>query len=52
MRGKMLKMGFKAMLGQANTEIETVSAKEAANFLDDRSVQFVDVRETQEVENV
>ena len=51
MRGKMLKMGFKAMLGQANTEIETVSAKEAANFLDDRSVQFVDVRETQEVEN-
>ena len=47
----MLKRGFKALLGQANTEIETVSVEDAKTFIDSEGVLFVDVRETQEVQN-
>jgi len=47
----MLKMGFKAMLGEANAEIETVSAQKAREYVGDENVLFVDVRETQEVES-
>ena len=47
----MLKRGFKALLGQANTEIETVSVEDAKTFIDSEDVLFVDVRETQEVQN-
>ena len=47
----MLKKGFKALLGQANTEIETVSVEDAKTFIDSEDVLFVDVRETQEVQN-
>ena len=47
----MLKMGFKAMLGEANAEIDTVSAAKAREYVGDENILFVDVRETQEVEN-
>ena len=44
-------MGFKAMLGEANAEIDTVSAEKAREYVGDENILFVDVRETQEVEN-
>ena len=47
----MLRMGFKALLGQANTEIDTISIEEAKRHVGTESVLFVDVRETQEVQN-
>ena len=47
----MLKMGFKAMLGEANAEIDTVSAEKAREYVGDENILFVDVRETQEVES-
>jgi len=47
----MLRMGFKALLGQANTEIDTISVEEAKRHVGTESVLFVDVRETQEVQN-
>ena len=47
----MLKMGFKAMLGEANAQIETVSAEKAREYVGDENILFVDVRETQEVES-
>ena len=47
----MLKRGFKALLGQANTEIETVSVEDAKTLVNSEDVLFVDVRETQEVQN-
>ena len=47
----MLKMGFKALLGRANTEIETISVDEAKEHLASKDVLFIDVRETQEVQN-
>ena len=47
----MLKMGFKALLGQANTEIETISVDDAKRHLDSANVLFIDVRETQEVQS-
>ena len=47
----MLKRGFKALLGQANTEIETVSVEDAKKLVNSEDVLFVDVRETQEVQN-
>ena len=47
----MLKMGFKALLGQANTEIETISVDDAKRHLDSANVLFIDVRETHEVQS-
>ena len=47
----MLKMGFKAMLGKANAEIDTVSVEQAREYVGDENILFVDVRETQEVES-
>lgn len=47
----MLKMGFKAMLGKANAEIDTVSAEKAREYVGDENILFVDVRETQEVDS-
>ena len=47
----MLKKGFKAMLGEANAQIETVSAEKAREYVGDKNILFVDVRETQEVES-
>ena len=47
----MLKMGFKAMLGEANAEIDTVSVEQAREYVGDENILFVDVRETQEVES-
>ena len=47
----MLKMGFKAMLGEANAQIDTVSAEKAREYVGDENILFVDVRETQEVES-
>ena len=47
----MLKMGFKALLGQANAEIDTISIEEAKRQVGAEDILFVDVRETQEVQN-
>mgnify|MGYP001191187086 FL=1 len=47
----MLKMGFKALLGQANAEIDTISIEEAKCHVGAEDILFVDVRETQEVQN-
>ena len=47
----MLKMGFKALLGQANAEIDTISTEEAKRHVGSEDILFVDVRETQEVQN-
>ncbi len=47
----MLKMGFKALLGQANAEIDTISIEEAKRQVGAEDTLFVDVRETQEVQN-
>ncbi|HIC70535.1 MAG TPA: rhodanese-like domain-containing protein [Alphaproteobacteria bacterium] len=47
----MLKMGFEALLGQANTEIQTISVDDAKRHLESGDVLFIDVRETQEVQN-
>ena len=47
----MLKRGFKVLLGQANAEIETVSVEDAKTLVNSDDVLFVDVRETQEVQN-
>ena len=47
----MLKMGFKALLGRANTEIETISVDDAKEHLASKDVLFIDVRETQEVQS-
>ena len=47
----MLKRGFKVLLGQANAEIETVSVEDAKTLVNSEDILFVDVRETQEVQN-
>tara|TARA_Y100000758_G_scaffold225694_1_gene163322 strand:- start:404 stop:793 length:390 start_codon:yes stop_codon:yes gene_type:complete len=47
----MLKRGFKVLLGQANAEIETVSVEDVKTLVNSEDVLFVDVRETQEVQN-
>ena len=44
-------MGFKALLGQANAEIDTISIEEAKRQVGAEDILFVDVRETQEVQN-
>lgn len=46
----MLKHGFKQMLAEANAAIETLSVQEALDLVEDPSVQFVDVREANEVQ--
>ena len=38
----MLKMGFKALLGEANAEITTISAEEATGYIGNHDIQFVD----------
>ena len=47
----MLKKGFKALLGEANGEIDTISTEEAKRHVGSEDILFVDVRETQEVQN-
>ena len=47
----MLKKGFKALLAEANGEIDTISTEEAKRHVGSEDILFVDVRETQEVEN-
>ena len=39
------------MLGEANAEIDTVSVEQAREYVGDKNILFVDVRETQEVES-
>ena len=46
----MLKRGFKAMLAEANAEIETVSVQDLTYHLEDGDAMLVDVRETVERE--
>jgi rhodanese-related sulfurtransferase len=46
-----MKKGYKALLAEANAEIEAISATEAAALLGDDGVVFVDIREPAELEN-
>lgn len=50
-KNRMLKHGFKEMLAQANSAIETVSVQDLPYLLDDSDVVVLDVRETVEREN-
>jgi rhodanese-related sulfurtransferase len=45
-----LKVGYKALLAEAEQEIRTLSVEEARNLLDDDSVQFVDIRDIRELQ--
>ena len=44
----MVTKGFKAMLAEANSEVDAISAEDAISLMGDDDVVFVDVRETQE----
>ena len=46
-----MKHGFKAMMAEANAVIETISVRDALALAGDPDVQFVDVRETVELQN-
>jgi rhodanese-related sulfurtransferase len=46
-----MKKGYKALLAEANAEIEAISPADAAALLGDDSVVFVDIREAAELEN-
>lgn len=46
-----MKKGYKALLAEANAEIEAFSPTDAAALLGDDSVVFVDIREPAELEN-
>src|SRR4051794_25313022 len=45
-----LKKGFRALLDEANAEIETLSPQQAAKLLGDDSVAFVDLRDPRELQ--
>ena len=44
-----LKKGFKQLLAEANAAIETVSVQDAMKLANDPSVQFVDIRDANEL---
>lgn len=46
-----MKKGYKALLAEANAEIEAISPHEAARLLGDGDVVLVDIREPAELEN-
>ncbi|MET3792608.1 rhodanese-like domain-containing protein [Aquamicrobium terrae] len=45
-----MKKGFRALLDEANAEVEAISPDEAAALLGDESVTFVDLRDPREIE--
>jgi rhodanese-related sulfurtransferase len=45
-----LKIGYEALLKDAEAEIETLTADEARQLLDDDDVQFVDIRDIRELQ--
>ena len=45
-----MKKGFRALLDEANAEIETLSPQEAAKLLGDDNVAFVDLRDPRELQ--
>ena len=45
-----MKKGFRALLDEANAEIETLSPQEAAKLLGDDKVAFVDLRDPRELQ--
>lgn len=45
-----MKRGYKALLAEAEAEIEALSPMEAAPLLQDENVVFVDIREAKELE--
>jgi rhodanese-related sulfurtransferase len=44
-----MKKGYKALLDEANAQIEAVDPKEAARLLDDENTVFVDIRDVREL---
>ena len=47
----MVTKGFKALIAEANAVIETIPVKDALALVGDPKLQFVDIRETVEVQN-
>jgi len=45
-----LKFGFKELLDEANSRIETISVETVVSLLDDSDVQIVDIRDIRELE--
>ncbi len=45
-----LRKGFKQMLAEANATIETIDVRHALALVGDPSIQFVDIREANEIE--
>ena len=45
-----MKIGYQALLEAAEAEIETVSPEQAGAWLNDDSVQFVDIRDVRELQ--
>lgn len=45
-----LKIGYEALLKDAEAEIETLTPDEARQLLDDEDVQFVDIRDVRELQ--
>ena len=46
-----IKTGFKALVAQAEAEIETISVEQALALQDDPNVQFVDLRDVRELKH-
>lgn len=46
-----MKKGYKALLAQANAEVEAISPQEAAKLAGDGNVVLVDIREAAELDN-
>lgn len=46
----MVTKGFKALIAEANAVIETIPVKDALALVGDAKLQFVDIRETVEVQ--
>ena len=48
--GLVMKLGYKALLDQANAEIEAISPQDAAVLLEDSGTIFVDLRDPRELQ--
>jgi rhodanese-related sulfurtransferase len=46
----MIRKGYRALVDEANAEVETISAQDAAALLGDENVVIVDVRDPRELE--
>lgn len=45
----MITKGIKALIGEANSQIETIQVEEAIKLLGDEAIQFIDIRDVREL---